>query len=362
MDNGSFARQRKKSKTIIMVRLAAAVLILAAGAGILLGQYFVTERSVNVIDENQLFSDLDEGDYAKIVTDQHYDSGYFFYTDDEDKPDSYVYFIFNETEIIVAESKGDYRDDEVGVEREFKGVLEVLEDPEDYAENLAYYLDAFEITYDKDDVAAYLPYYFITIEQPDRVSPWGLLLLGFGFVVLVINLLALRASGKLKKRMDAYGIDERAFDRLEQELAGGDCDAIGKVILTRSYIYNQATGAVSLFPLKEIVWVHQTITQNRYNGIPTGKTYNLQIYFSDGETLGIPGKKAVIEGAIDTFVRRCPQALIGFSPERQKAWAQDKEAIIRASRERAAELGLGDEEERYAGTDSFYDRSESVEA
>lgn len=343
METGVYQARLKRNKTVIAIRLALAVLLVLGGIGGTVASHLINERNFITVDAGHPVYTLKEGDYAKISSDDFYYSGVYVYEKDEDKPDAFVYFavLLGDDgyldEVVVIESKQDYREEETmepedRAVRTFKGEL-IRENDEyiqDYRDSLVKYFDFTE-----EEAEYYLSPMTISRSQPSLLPIWIASIIGL--IALFVNLAALRSTKKQQKRMEGYYINETALHQFEMEYQDG-CERFGNVDLTRNWLFNKNTGNTCVLPLREVVWLHQKVVRNYTNGIPSGSNYSVEVYFSDGGTMSLPAKKKNADRLMEAFAARCPQALLGHTAERQQAWTQDYSQIVRASREKAADV------------------------
>jgi len=360
MDQNVYTAQLKKNKTITMIRLVAAALFLIVGIG---GPLFImaqNESNALEVHSLSLVSDMSAGDYAKVYSDDFVYTGIYYYQKDESKPTYFLYFVpiygydFDSEEshlleVVVVESKKDYREDEYldwedRPVRTFKGLLKV----DDYADRRDNIEALVEIGTDftEEEADYYLPRLTIGRGKPDDMPPiWIAALLGVLF--LAVNVAYHTRTKKLQKRMADYNITEVSLYNFEQEYRRGH-ETFGKVDLTDSWLFNRAPNGTCVLPLKEVVWLHQRVVRNYTNGIYSGAAYTVELYFSDKGALSLASKKKAVDATVESIAARCPQALLGYSPERAQAWKKDYTQIVRASREKAWEAEQAAHAEAYA--------------
>ncbi len=366
MDQGIYEAQAKKSWKIMTLRLVAAILIMLICAAITVFQVWSNEKSCKTVSENNSVRNMTEGDYVKITSNNFAYTGYYFYEGQdkgEEKASSYVYIVpvyFKEVlvEFIVVESLKDYRkdqelpDDQIRPMRTFKGLLK--EEEKIYTQDYIDLLVDWDFT--QEEAEALLSSYTIGTEKPEVEPIWLFAIGGLVFAIIVLG--QFRTTKKLKKRMEDYNVSEMAMHNFDMEYQRGH-DTFGKVELTEHWLLNRLAGATCLLPLKEVVWVYQRVVKNYTNGIYSGSTYTVELYFSDKGTLTLQSKRKAVEGTMDSIIARCPYALVGHSPERAKAWKDDYTQIVRASREKAIETERMARAEREAEEDDT--PKESVE-
>ena len=348
MENSVYEALAKKSRMILALRLVFAVLFILGGIiGTVLG-VLANEKKYLVADAAHPVSDMRsaaktssrDAVYAKIESDQFIYSGVYVYEGvKKDKPVAYVYFVpvYDEygdlVEVVTVEGKKSCLKDEDMDEdrrpvRTFKGKLE----REDEMTRELYVETLLEMDFTAQEAEAYLSDYTISRDKVEDPFWWVLSLAGLA--ILGVNLGNLKKARALQQRMEAYGVTEPALRLFEEEYRRGH-ESINKVDLTEHWLFDRETGKVCVLPLQEVVWLHKKIVKHYTNGIYSGSTFTLELYFSDKGTLSLSSKKANADSIMDAMAARCPQALQGFSPDWEADWKADPARIVNASREKA---------------------------
>lgn len=139
------------------------------------------------------------------------------------------------------------------------------------------------------------------------------LLLSFGLLSFLPFLHYRSTTIKSKSLMFSYGVDRRAEQSFEREVANGRAMNFKRAILTDNWLYDKA-GA--LLPLREIVEVRRQTQRHTY-GSAHRIAYMAQLHFSQGDQLTLDfGPKSVLSGDSsaerDQFIaqlqQRCPGA------------------------------------------------------
>ncbi|MDR1464236.1 MAG: hypothetical protein LBJ11_02895 [Oscillospiraceae bacterium] len=329
MEQTIYGRQVRKSRTILLLRVAAGVLLFALGVTLTV----VHSRQVESRRADLAARDADSlpaGTLAKITSGGFEYSGiYDFKNGKRDKPTAYYYFVLQGDRFVVVRSPRNYTD-EIGdsgrPDRTFSGRLAADPDRELFVEALA---DLYDLPEEEADAA--LRVHILGAEGKQDDALWFLICIP-GILLAAFNGNSLRGRRKLEERMAAFGDPAFAAQQFEREARDGQREDFDKLTLTEHWLFSRAADNTFLFPLREIVWMHKTVTQHRTNGIPTGKTYSLSVYFSDGGSHTFPASKGGVDRVQEAFARRCPGALVGFSPELEADWKKDPQQVIRSIR------------------------------
>lgn len=172
-----------------------------------------------------------------------------------------------------------------------------------------------------------------TTPNEEKTAMYGVFALFSGMFALIILIVVMTPSGKLKKclrRLEQNGQLERAAEQLESQARY----TVGKDIarLSEEYIYGKGTGVVVRYD--DIVWCYkQTI---RRNFVVTNS--NLLICTADLEKapaimIGGSDKNNEIEQALVMIGQKNPMALLGYSQENQKAYREWKKAMKQAKKQ-----------------------------
>jgi hypothetical protein len=104
-------------------------------------------------------------------------------------------------------------------------------------------------------------------------------------------------------------------------------------IFTRTYIVYLSTFGYKVRRGDELVWIYKRVTQNSYNGVPTGKTFQIICCFADGKTLSIPTGKKNSDEALTAAAALYPSAIFGFSQDLARLWKPKNLAPFFAARD-----------------------------
>lgn len=166
-----------------------------------------------------------------------------------------------------------------------------------------------------------------------------------GYVALVVGGVALLLSLRAVLTTFARGTNPAShpimrglarFGPLDQIKANIDAEAmtpyqtIGATKFTENWVLNTGSMTLNAMRLGDVIWVYKKVTQHRTNGIPTGKTYNVQAFDRYGGGMSIAGKQNVIDETLQTIYQRAPWIISGYNAELEKAWKTNRQAMIAA--------------------------------
>jgi|GEM_PF-3127065 len=359
----------KKSNTILMLRTAVGVLVALGmiAAALFIGMQRENARQLMTIDN---FAELTETDTNVVIKTNDFDySGIYYYGKNENKPTSFVYYVFFEDEdgyydVIAVKAKKDYRADndlerDARPVRTFYGKIAIDTERRDNVQQ-------FEKVYETEPGRAdeILPDYYVNA-LPTRFSlvpDW----MFFAIIPLILaagSISALVRRRKYKGRMENFGITDASYLSLDREMQGEIFKSAKNVIITKSWLFNKVAADTYLFPLNRVVWVYQSVTKHYTNGIRSGTTYAVNLCFNDGEMQTITSTKKQVDDLQAFISARCPNAILAFSDDLKNLWAIDKEEFCRiaATSCRAAMEQAPvqiEEENRYGSDDRFAPRSD----
>ncbi len=135
------------------------------------------------------------------------------------------------------------------------------------------------------------------------------------------------------------GAPFQVADHIDREIGNKEQHIrIGPALFTPSWLLRYGAWGVETVLLANVVWVYKKVTTNKTYGITTSKTYELQIFAQNGKGLLVQNVK---EAQVDEILRlmevRTPWALIGFSPELEKAWKSNRAEVLQAVAKRRAD-------------------------
>ena len=141
-------------------------------------------------------------------------------------------------------------------------------------------------------------------------NPWFRVFTSIGVVLLINQVNIFFARRRAKRRMAALGVDDMAIERFEREYATGRYETVGprnQSILTDNWLLDSSTGAVGLYPLREVVRINPPMPKS-FLGIPSGDGARaLELHFTDGGKINIMLSKRGAEQAVQALAARVSQ-------------------------------------------------------
>ncbi|MBS6953822.1 MAG: hypothetical protein KH230_11390 [Enterocloster asparagiformis] len=223
----------------------------------------------------------------------------------------------------------DFLDEKIGVEElepfqfEVTGTIEKLP-----SKSLQYYHDFFDWNKLNDEAKeCVLPYYVVIgqVSGMNTATMWGVFIIGvlatgLGMLFLYNGMTGYeRAVRRFLKSAPDSRSDERVRDFLShtEEIHGLQID--------RNYLFMLVNGSGYYMDIPDhVVWMYKRITSHRYNGIPTGKTYGVNISFADHKQREITVKN---EQQADEVIRAlssyCSRAIAGYSDDLDKLYQKN---------------------------------------
>lgn len=164
----------------------------------------------------------------------------------------------------------------------------------------------------------------------------ALLIIAFGIFLLVKGLTG-GALKNVRKYCEATGNKEMAMQRLERFYA--QTQPVEGIRVSPEFIMAQTSGAILVNDTSKVLWVYQHVLRHYTNGIPTGKTYTILVWMTDGTKMEIPMKgKKKSEEALDYIGRALPYVFFGYDEQLQAAYNQNRQGMIQAMTDRRAQL------------------------
>ncbi len=102
-----------------------------------------------------------------------------------------------------------------------------------------------------------------------------------------------------------------------------------KVHFTKNWIVSTAN-VIEASPYRDLIWCYKSVIQHRTNGIPTGKTYAVNVYDRTGKNITIPGKEPEVDQILNLLILYSPGIIAGYSSEIQQFFKNDRLGFIAA--------------------------------
>ena len=177
--------------------------------------------------------------------------------------------------------------------------------------------------------ASTLPYYIEITESEDQVFP-VILLVGGALLILwgIVRLVKLATGGFLKKfnkDLEEAGLTVESLESDFEQAKNNDMKLSGVVGLGQRAVYYMDGAHPRVVSTRKLLWAYTNITQHRTYGIPTGKTYSVQVLAEGrGSFLAIGAKNdANAKEILQYLVTKYPWMVAGYSEDLRKLFAQD---------------------------------------
>lgn len=131
------------------------------------------------------------------------------------------------------------------------------------------------------------------------------------------------------QKLEKFGIATDVADQIERDLQASPT-AVGAMRITPKWFLQNTTYGMTVMRTRDLVWAYQKTTQHRTNFIPTGKTYEVQVYDSNGEKLTNQMREGEVQFVLKTISDFAPWAVIGFDAQIEKYWNKDRIGFIAA--------------------------------
>lgn len=157
-----------------------------------------------------------------------------------------------------------------------------------------------------------------------------------GIVLLVLGLKGSYLKN-IRKYCEASGNPEVVKGKLEQFYAM--TPEVCGMRISPEYFLAMKGYRAQFTESKNIIWVYQHVTKQSVNLIPVAKTYSIILVNADGSRIeiGVKGKKTA-EKAIEHIAHVLPYLFFGYDDELQKAFRQNRQAMIQAVAERRSQF------------------------
>lgn len=103
--------------------------------------------------------------------------------------------------------------------------------------------------------------------------------------------------------------------------------AVQGVRIDKEFVLIQSGPNTYLHRPQDIAWVYQTITQHRTNGIPSGKSYSINIMLMDGKNRTLALSKKAAEELLVYMESELPGAIVGYTDEIAAQYANNRAAF-----------------------------------
>jgi hypothetical protein len=145
------------------------------------------------------------------------------------------------------------------------------------------------------------------------------------------------AAHPIMRALGRFGPPDYVAGQIDAEMSAEN-PKVGNVHLTPNWLVQASSASLSATRIEDIVWAYKQVTQHRTNGIPTGKTYAATIWDRHGVCITVTGKEPVVNQVLEMISRRTPWILAGYSADLEKAWKQNRAAMLDAVDQRRRQM------------------------
>ena len=261
--------------------------------------------------------------YVTITGDETADTGFSYVTTSDsgsESTDTYYLALLIDEWILLVESK----EPEIGIT--VTGSLETI--PDDVRSEVINTLE-LEVPETK---GRFLP---VMIDNSSFASRGTV-----GFILAgIVGLISLFGLGLSSYRLAApeahpaiqalsrYGHTERMVREIDLEMAMTPERIGNQVSFTKNWMVSTKSGLLAL-PYRDAIWCYKQVTQQRTNGIPTGKIFTATIYDRHGKQFAIIGKEAEVDQILQGLVQRTPSIVMGYTDDLIALWTKDRSRFI----------------------------------
>ena len=271
--------------------------------------------------------------YIKIDTTNLYFTGFYYTLDGRDKAAYYIADLKDRYILVLMPVDAQEKIENYTLKGKLreqdnidKQVIDELR--EYYIENHEWEEDTIELEFPKDFIVESLEY------ESGHLTSFYIQMAGVIILLIFILYCAVFALDpkihKKYKSLEKYG----DIDKVEEDVAR-DLESDIKYYDTKNlkimqkYVIERSMFGIKLYRTQDIMWIYKLITTHRTNGIPTGKTYALEIKFSNkADRLGINVRnETVADAQINDFMKKLPNIFYGYSVDLASKYVKDFEGF-----------------------------------
>ena len=145
-------------------------------------------------------------------------------------------------------------------------------------------------------------------------------------ILWAVILLIRRVCGSGQKQMKAVMQAEGDLEITAQNVASfvHMTEPVHGVRANERWIFYEAGGKQVLLAARDVVWMYNSVTRRRYNGIPAGKTFQIIFRTAQGKQYSMVVKKEKQMSEILAYVgQRVPGIVIGYQDSFEKLYKQN---------------------------------------
>lgn len=134
------------------------------------------------------------------------------------------------------------------------------------------------------------------------------------------------------KALASRGVPVALASQIEEEIQTNSrtltINRVGTVTITPSWFVRKRFLGLDLVPLSDIVWAFERVTQHYNWFIPAGKSRDVIVRMATTE-ISFTCLKGQANEILVEIGRRAPHVLVGWHPDIDALWQNDKPALIR---------------------------------
>lgn len=185
---------------------------------------------------------------------------------------------------------------------------------------------------------------YIVYLDYNRIGDQAIWVLAAAAVVLALLAIARALRGmagvettksfKLMAKLPGYD-PAQMNEQISRELAEGRVLFKSKqVVITENWVGETKPGGFAIYPKRDVVWVHRTVTQHRTNGIPSGKTHVVGLSTVNRNQINLAAKNERDAVRLMEELQNCGfEAVFGFTPELQGLYLGNMEQFAAIARQ-----------------------------
>lgn len=157
-------------------------------------------------------------------------------------------------------------------------------------------------------------------------------ILGLIFLICAVRAfrtLTVPERHRIYKKLAKYGDPNTLAQDLDRDLSKNPAQNFGKIIYTKSWIIAPSLLSLKAAKMEDVLWAYKKVIKKSVNFIPTGKTYELDLYCYDKSLVRINMKESYVDGLLGAINQDCPWVVLGFSKELQKMWKSQFAEIVK---------------------------------
>ena len=130
------------------------------------------------------------------------------------------------------------------------------------------------------------------------------------------------------KKLALYGEVEAVENEINNAFSSPNTKIIGKVTVAGPWISIKKAFSTQFVKSDDVLWIYKKITKHSYNFIPTGKSYELLVYFRNKSVSVVKMKEKHVDSAIDSIYQVAPWVVVGYSDDINSIWKKQFDTFV----------------------------------